>query len=82
MKQQPNRMDIATRKVYPKADLLRFVISNGEIVLDECHSMSGRGCYLYKSQASLEIALKKNLFQRIFHLAPSTELVEAIKERL
>ena len=82
MKQEPNRMDISTRQVYPKMDLLRFVVKDGEIVLDETQSMPGRGAYLYKSKASLEIALKKNLFQRIFHLAPSTELIELLKERL
>lgn len=82
MKANPTRMDIVSRKTYPKDSLLRFVVVDGNIVLDEHHVLPGRGCYLLKSKDALRLALKKNLFARHLHASPSQDLIQALEERL
>ncbi len=46
------RLDIVTRRSYPKDLLLRFVYSNGILVFDKNQTMSGRGVYI--SPSSME----------------------------
>ena len=73
MKQPAYRMDIVTRKSFPKESLFRFVLSNDRIVLDVDQCLPGRGCYLKKDLESLEKAISKKLFQRHLHASLSEE---------
>ena len=82
MKLTPTRMDIASRKTYPKDRLLRFVVIDGTLLLDEKHVLPGRGCYLLKSKEALATAVKKNLFTRHLHASPSNELLQRLEELL
>ncbi len=45
----PERTCIACRTKAPKWELIRFVVKEGEIILDERAVMPGRGAYLCKS---------------------------------
>jgi len=82
MKSNPTRMDIASRKTYPKDSLLRFVRVGDKIVLDDNQSLPGRGCYLHKSKQALQLAQKKNLFARHLHCQLDEELLHLLEERL
>ena len=42
------RMDSLTRKRYPKDRLIRFVLVDGVLTIDEAMSTEGRGFYLLK----------------------------------
>lgn len=41
------RTDLLTRKIYPKDQLIRFVISHGGIVVGENYKTKGRGYYVH-----------------------------------
>lgn len=77
MKQENTRMDIATRKVYPKDELIRFVVSSGKILLRE---HGGRGYYLHKNGDTFPIAIKRKVFVRLFHREPSEEELQTFRE--
>ena len=82
MKNQPIRMDIGTRETFPKEELLRLVVVDGQIVIDEEQNLPGRGCYLAKNPKSLEIAIKRNLITRHLHHPVSSDLIEEIRSKL
>ncbi|MCR5491536.1 MAG: DUF448 domain-containing protein [Bacilli bacterium] len=72
------RTDIASRKKMPKGDLFRLVKDprSGELILDETGDMPGRGVYIEKSLAAIELAIKKHRFDRFGGLS------EAAYERM
>ena len=82
MKRVNPRLDVASRKPYPKDELLRLVLVDGVVTLDTHHSLPGRGIYLKRDAASLETALKKKAFERAFHRPLTPEELQAIKEAL
>ena len=82
MRKNPLRMDIVSRKSFPKETLLRFVVIDGDIALDKDHILPGRGCYLFKDKKSLELAIKKRLFQRHLHVSPSDALIAEMEAML
>lgn len=82
MKTIPVRMDIVTRKTYPKEELLRFVVFKGVVTLDKGQVLPGRGCYVKKDEESLQKAFSKKLISRHLHLAPGDELLEKAREAL
>ena len=64
MKVTPLRMDIVSRTSYPKESLLRFVLANGDLVVDKNHSKPGRGIYLLP--ANLEDPRLERCFSKAF----------------
>ena len=82
MKRENDRTDIASRKQYPKSQLLRFIVKEGRLLLDPNGELPGRGYYLKKDIASLELALKKKAFQRILHRPLDEEEIARLKEAL
>ena len=72
------RIDIATRKPYPKDMLLRFVT---EPSLRVC-PFGGRGFYLLKDGSTLEIALKKRSIEKLLKHQLSEEEIALLKEAL
>ena len=81
MKRENTRQDIASRKAYPKSELLRLVLLDGVVTLDST-GLPGRGVYLHKDAASFELALKKKAFERAFRRPLTPEEIGAIKEAL
>jgi predicted RNA-binding protein YlxR (DUF448 family) len=63
----PERTCVACRIKVPKGELIRFVASKGEILLDEKGILPGRGaylcknCFLKKDQPKILKKLKKAL---------------------
>ncbi len=82
MKQENPRLDVASRKPYPKNELIRLVMVSGVVTLDRKKNLPGRGVYLKKDAASLEAALKKKAFERAFHRPLTLEEIAAIEEAL
>lgn len=62
-----SRLCLATRRVTPVADMLRFVMGpDGIIVPDITRRLPGRGAWISATRADLETALKRKVFGRAF----------------
>lgn len=72
LKKVPNRMCVACHTMKPKKELVRIVInSQEEISIDLTGKAQGRGAYLCKSTACLELARKgKKLERALKHQIP------------
>ena len=64
MKVVVERMDILTRKTFPKKSLLRLVRVDDVLVLDKDQTMPGRGIYLLAETETVSRLRKKNLLLR------------------
>ncbi len=59
------RKCIATGELYPKSELLRFVIGpDGSVVHDGLEKLPGRGIWVLANKKALEKAVSKKLFSR------------------
>lgn len=59
------RRDIASGRSVDADGLIRFVVSpDGVLTPDIAHKLPGRGLWVASDRASLEIAVKKNIFSR------------------
>ena len=72
------RKDIASGESFPKEELLRFTVTNGKLSL----SPLGRGYYLRKDVASLDLALRKKKFVRILRRDITAEEISLLKEAI
>ncbi|PRY81763.1 hypothetical protein CLV76_101303 [Marivita geojedonensis] len=81
----PERKCIATGEVRPTARLIRFVVGpDAQLVPDLAGKLPGRGLWVSADRASLEKALKKNMFQRAARseLKVSDSLVSDVEQQL
>ncbi len=76
MKKENPRMDIVSRKRYPKDMLFRFVISSGLVRLGE--DGLGRGFYLLKDPSSIETFFRKRLYSRFGKIEDEAALREEL----
>ena len=59
------RRDIASGETTGTDDLIRFVVSpDGQLVPDVAHKLPGRGLWVRSDQASLETAIRRNIFAK------------------
>lgn len=81
MKQKkiPMRSCVVTREKLPKKELLRIVMFNGVISVDETGKMPGRGCYIKKSVEVLEKARKTKVLNRVFECTLDDKIYDDIK---
>lgn len=66
MRKIPMRMCIVTREKLPKKDLLRVVRFDEKIVVDLTGKLNGKGCYLKKEEAVIELARKRKILNSVF----------------
>src|SRR5690606_28744965 len=60
-----DRQDLASRQALDESRLIRFVADpDGAVVPDLARKLPGRGLWVAADRASLEAAIKKNLFAR------------------
>ncbi len=79
IKKVPLRKCVATLEQLPKKDLIRIVKNNqGEVFIDITGKQNGRGAYLKKDLAAVELAIKKNSLG----IALETTIPESIYEEL
>lgn len=82
-KKIPVRMCIGCHENKPKKELIRIVKSpEGEISLDFTGKKAGRGAYLCKNPACLELARKKHQIEKSFSCKVAPELYEVMKNEL
>ena len=81
MKQRkiPMRMCVGCREMKPKRELLRVVRSpEGEISFDLTGRKPGRGAYVCRSAACLNLAIRKKQLERAFSAAVSDEVRDSL----
>ena len=68
MKKTPLRKDLVSKEMLPKEDLLRIALTkDGTIYIDLKGKGEGRGAYIKKDLASVEILIKKKLLEKAFN---------------
>jgi predicted RNA-binding protein YlxR (DUF448 family) len=78
MRKIPSRMSFCSLKRYPRSALLRFVVNEGKIQVDEKQILPGRGAYLLLEE--IPAALQKKAFNKALKRSLSKEEEEAIKD--
>lgn len=79
MKKIPLRRCVATNEQLPKKDLLRIVKTpDNQIKVDLTGRLNGRGAYLKKDVAALEIAKKKKSLEKSLEITISDEVYDEI----
>lgn len=78
MKRVNERTSFYSRKRFPKAEGVRFVLVADQVILDREGTRLGRGAYLQKDEVLS--ALKDHAFNRAFHKELSKEEEVAIKK--
>lgn len=73
------RMDLLTRKSYPRNQLIRLVLIDGKLILDLNHKILGRGIYLLNDGNTLEKVFKKGLLKRY---CKDEEVLENLKREI
>ena len=82
-KRQPVRTCIACREEFDKKDLLRIVRDKeGNMSVDVTGKANGRGAYICKNEGCLKKLKKAKLLDRVFAMAVSQEIYDAIEEEL
>ncbi len=76
----PKRMCVACREMSPKAELVRIVKADGEVVFDDNCSMGGRGAYVHRRTECVRLAQKKHAFERHLKCAVGPEIYEKAAE--
>lgn len=78
-KKIPLRKCVATLEQLPKKELVRIVKNNqGEVFIDLTGKQNGRGAYLKKDKAAIELAKNKNSLGRALEI----DIPESIYEEL
>ncbi|MCF0109239.1 MAG: YlxR family protein [Erysipelotrichaceae bacterium] len=83
MKKIPMRKCVATMEQLPKKELMRIVRTpEGEVTVDLTGKANGRGAYLKKDEAALEIARKKKSLEKALEVKISDEVYDSILEHI
>jgi hypothetical protein len=79
------RRDLVTHQVMDESRLIRFVAApDGSVAPDLARKLPGRGLWVAADRASIEAAVKKNLFSRAAKapLKPAPDLAETVENLL
>ncbi len=77
------RKCVATQEQCPKKELLRIVKTpQGTVEVDLTGKMNGRGAYLKRDAAALELAIKRQSLKRALECEISEEVYDKIREVL
>lgn len=78
-KKIPLRKCVATLEQLPKKELVRIVKNNqGEVFIDLTGKQNGRGAYLKKDKAAIELAKKKNSLGKALEIAIPDSIYEEL----
>ncbi len=82
-KKTPMRQCLGCREMKPKLELIRVVkAKTGEISLDFCGKLPGRGAYVCKSGECLKRAIKAKSLERAFSQKIDEEIYNALLQRI
>ena len=65
-----------------KDEMIRFVILDNNVVIDDTHTLSGRGIYLCKSEECINNAKKKNLVNKGLKFSGSLDIYDEPLEKV
>ena len=83
MKKIPMRKYVATQEQCPKKELLRIVKTpQGTVEVDLTGKLNGRGAYLKRDAAALELAIKRQSLKRALECEIPEEVYDKIREVL
>lgn len=74
----PKRMCIACRGMFSKHELIKFVLENGSVVIDNNQKKFGRGAYICKREECIQKAKKKRALSARF----KTDVPDGIYDEL
>lgn len=78
MKKIPMRTCVVSREKLPKKDLIRIVVNENQVIVDESGKVNGHGCYLKKDKEVILTAKNKKILNRILE----TNVDDSIYEEL
>ena len=76
------RRCVVCRQVKNKSQLLRVVKSSSNVAIDLTGKQDGRGAYVCKSSACIELLCKRRNFDKVFKIKLPDELYTDIKEQI
>lgn len=74
---EPVRTCVGCRARASRSALLRVVVRNGELVIDERAVMPGRGAWVHPTPECVEAARRRRAFARALRVSPALEFPEA-----
>ena len=81
VKKIPLRKCVVTQERLPKKDLLRVVKNNeGEVFVDLSSKANGRGAYIKKDVAVLDLAIKNKNLEKALECAIPANVYERIRK--
>jgi predicted RNA-binding protein YlxR (DUF448 family) len=81
VKKIPLRKCVVTQERLPKRDLLRIVKNNeGEVFVDLSSKANGRGAYIKKDVAVLDMAMKNKNLERALECSIPANVYERIRK--
>ena len=81
-KKIPMRTCVVTREKWPKKELIRIVMFNGEIAVDETGKKNGKGCYLKKDEEVVLKAREKRVLDRVFETHVEDNIYDEILDKI
>ena len=76
IKQLPLRKCVACGNMFEKNKLYRVAKVNGQFCIDKTYKAQGRGAYVCKDKACVDLAFKKKSFNRSFRQNVSAEVFD------
>lgn len=78
MKSVPMRTCVVSKEKLPKKELIRIVVNNGEVIVDETGKVNGHGCYLKKDKDVILTAKSKKILNRILEIEVNDEVFDKL----
>lgn len=79
-KKIPLRKCLVSNQQYPKHELTRIVLNKeAGLVVDPSGKINGRGAYLKLSQANIDMAEKRRVFEREFKIDDASALYQQLR---
>ena len=75
----PERMCIVCRKMYPKHELIKFVLEENAVIIDGNQKKFGRGAYICKNEECIKKAKKKHALSAKFKRAVPDEIYDEMR---
>ena len=79
-KSVPVRRCVGCMTSFPQKDIVRFVVSDGELKIDALGRMNGRGAYLCRSLECFDSAMKKKRLTYALGISLSPEEINGLRE--
>ena len=77
----PMRRCVGCMTSFPKKDIVRFVATDGKLVIDSTGKLNGRGVYLCRSLECFDTAVKKKRFSHSLDVRMTPEEMADLREK-